>query len=400
MSKRPTATDRGIGTAASSASNGAAPVAVDRAATFFDHADDANDVVQFYEWTPAGRWQYIERFDVAEVRALGLEEFILQHYGGGKYKAGLRNRAQSNVYGASVVVEIAGAPKLRSERDAARGTAPASTPIPPAMSSSAIPPWVEKIVLPIGVTFATAFGTLLAKKLLEEKPEKPTDPVILEAFKQLGRSREGTGATIDPIAMMNQLLELRERIVDSAPESSAPTSPGVAGAIERAVPQLVGVLNRKMDIDEQRMRHRRIPAAPAVTSTHPDGGAEIPAGDEQPPVTNDPLVALLIQVPMIARRFLLGAAESNESPELYADLVLSKLDDDQYAAMPALLGRADFVDVFVGTYPAFAEHRDWVTELTDAMRASIAPGDAENSGKGNLGAHGEGAPSSSANAGA
>lgn len=382
--------------------NGGAPVLIDRAASLLEHADDANDVVCFWEGDLiTNRFKYIERVDVPDVRALGIEEFISQRYGGGKYKAGIRNRT-SGAYGSSVVVEIVGPPKSRGDRDAARGIPTAGPAAAPAgAQSGAMPGWLEKILLPIGVTAATAFGTYFAKKLLEPKG---TDPVLLELVKQLGKKEPASstppGSPLDHVELLRSLLDLQDALTERANPggSSAPVgeSGGVAGVLERQLPALVGVLNRKLDIDDRRAMRAAQPIPPRVQAGTPpaaSSGSSSSSSAEPSSATPaaDALVALLQATPRIARQFLLSAAESDEAPAVYADLILGKLDDASYAEIGKLLERADFVDVFVATMPAFAEYRPWVEELAAAMRESIETAAAELG----AGAESEGAPAHS-----
>jgi hypothetical protein len=56
------------------------------------------------------------------------------------------------------------------------------------------------------------------------------------------------------------------------------------------------------------------------------------------------------------------------------------LDDVTAARMPELLAREDFVNVFVETYPAFADYRDWVEQLTGALREAVVDEDDEEPG--------------------
>ena len=330
-------------------------------------ATGAGDVVQLRRYAVrTGTWDYLGPFEPSLLEALGITEFTRQRFGGGKFKAQIRHRG--GAFGLARTFSIAGTEKVPDDE-----AAPAASLSAPAngASSSNPPAWIEKILLPIGVTFATALGGYLSKKLLEAPS---ADPLIVEMLKSL----RAAGTSIDPLELQRAIAEAEHRgetrgrelgklraQVDAPPKDVG----GVAGAIDRGIPQVVELLNRKLELDHQRSSS---PATAALTPS-PGTGPAAPGDDaaQATPVPTDPLVALLLGVPPIARRFLLAAAEANEAPETYAELVLGKLDDVTYARMPAFLERSDFVDVFVATYPAFAPHRPWVDELAGAMRESL-----------------------------
>lgn len=316
-------------------------------------AIDSTDIVQLLRWDPSqGTWSYVERFDPAALRALGIRENVRARFGGGKFKARIRHA--NNTWGQSRVFLLDGEYRRPTE-------APTTTAAAPVSTASTL----EKILLPIALTFAGAIGTAAAKKLLDG-PQ--VDPLALQLLKQFGGQ-----SGMDPLELQRAIAEAEKRGEDRGRElgklqqqvthpregSSKPLGASVVDAIDRNVPKLVGLLSRKMDLDQQA---RLQPAADVPAAEQPTEPAQ---------VSTDPLIAMLESVPKVARAFLLSAAESGEQPEVYAGLVLSKLDDVSYANMAGFLERADFVDVFCATYPAFADHREWVTALAAAMKESL-----------------------------
>ncbi|MEP6494501.1 MAG: hypothetical protein ABJF01_17585 [bacterium] len=348
-------------------SSGAEPI--DRAAAVLDAADDANDVIQFFEESAGagGRWDYIERFDVADVRALGIEEFIRSHYGGGRYKAGIRAR-NSGTYGKSIVVSIAGARKSDHEREGVRspgGPTPAAAAAPSSSGNNNPPSWIEKIILPIGVTMATAFGSLLAKKLLET-PQ--TDPVLLELVKRSTR-RESSGAdVIDPIRLSQLVLEaehrgeLRGRELGNlvARVDGDAGGSGVGSAIRDALPlahRMIDVAERKREAAEQ-----------------PAGAARVDRPERVPASTSPDIVAAWLRPFMSYKHMLIRLADAGKDGTLYADVVIDNAPPDTIAA----IHRAD-VDGRLETdlYDAIPEllqepgRRTFAAELLESIRDAV-----------------------------
>jgi hypothetical protein len=326
-------------------------------------ARDSVDTIQLHRFdTREGGWSYVDRFDPGALRTAGIRETVRAAYGGGKFRA--RVRHPNSQWGNARTFILEGEPKRPAEASSTNAKEASTGPTTAAGASTGS--LVEKVLVPIAVAIAGAFGTLAAKKLLES-PQP--DPLLLQLVKATGAH-----SGMDPLELQKAISEaeargeargrelgkLQEKV--STPRDSSPSKalgPSVVDAIDRNVPKLVGLLARKMDLDARRdvtvignPEPQPEPAEPVSTST-------------------DPLVVTLLQVPRVARQFLLSAAESGEQAEVYAGLVLSKLDDVTYANMAGFLERPDFVDVFCTTYPAFADHREWVTTLAAAMKDSI-----------------------------
>lgn len=318
----------------------------------------------------AGEWHYCGTYPADVVRAMGLAEFAKARGGGGKYRARVRRR--DGTYARSLVFTLEGSPRPWDEPAAA---APVSSSSSSSSSSSReIPAWVEKLVFPILV----AAGTAIADRMLKG-PQ--ADPLLLELVKRLASSSSGT----DAVELHKLIAEAETRgerrgrelgELTAQVESAAETdhAGGVVGAIERGLPKVVDVLNRKLELDEMRLTQPPVttvpPPADGVSSSD-DAPPGASAAEPPPTPSADPLVAFLQSVPMVARSFLLRAAKDDEEPAVYAGLVLAKLDELTYKRMPAFVARPDFVDVFVTVWPAFGEYRQWVGELTDALRESL-----------------------------
>lgn len=328
---------------------------VDRVATLLDHADDVGDVIQFREENAAsGRWDYLEQFDVPTVKALGLEEFIQQRYGGGKYRAAIRNR-QTSKYTHSAVVSVSGPRKAEHERSAQRPASPAAT-APAASSTNGNPPgWIEKIILPIGVTMATAFGSLLAKKLLETPAP---DPLLVELVK---RNKPTAGDGFNPLELMKMVGDAEERgerrgreVGRLAARADGGGGSGVGSAIHDALP----LVERLIDAHE-RQTGAPPPLANAQLPTPSPAADETPATD---------IIPAWIRPYVRYKMFILEAADAPElDAEPIADMVIrnsneatwaaivdadaaGRLESDIFAAIPALLttdNRKKFVAAIV-----------------------------------------------------
>jgi len=353
------------------------PVGVD-ASSSIDDADALvnlaieGDSVHLLRWDArSGTYAYLEPFEPAALRALGLREFVRQRYGGGKFRGRIRHR--DGEYGTSRVFTIDGAPKLLEEPPTPAAVA--------AAASSATPMWLDKILLPIGVTFATALGGYLAKKLLEEKAP---DPLMLELVKGLRGRNEPAPAATDTVALFNQLLEFQDKLAERAAGPAVASSDlgGVAGAIERGLTSLVPVMNRKLDIDDRRLQLTNGGASASRSAAAAISSASSSSSDSAAAAA-DPLAAFFLQIPRAARSVLLSAAQDDERPELYAELVLGKITEEAYDALQLgvpdgaggrtapLIDRKDFVNVLIDVVPAYAAHREWFEALAVAMREML-----------------------------
>lgn len=344
---------------------------LDRVGSLLEHADDATDVIQFFEENAAGRWMYIERFDAPDVRAIGLEEFIQQRYGGGRYRAGIRARA-SNKYGPSVTVAIAGAKKSDHERAAQHPqTGAAAAPAAPSAPNNNPPSWMEKIILPLGVTMATAFGSLLAKKLLETPAP---DPVLLELVKR--GNKPATSDAMNPLELMKLVGDAEERgerrgreVGKLAARADGDGGSGVGSAIQDALP----LFSRMIDAHE-RQAGARPPLANAQLPTSP-APAATPAAD---------IIPAWLRPLMRYKMFILDAADAETiDAEPLAGMVVRNSDEATWAAIvdAEAAGRLE-TDIFAALPELGANDRRkaFVTAVVGDLRESIhAPSDEEES---------------------
>lgn len=307
-------------------------------------ATDRIAVLRFNATTNA--WNYAGSYEPEVVRLTGLEEFVRRRGGGGRYRA--RIRRNDGTYGVSATVTIEGPTRPWAEPGDGTSSPAAAAAAPIAASSGSI---LEKLLTPM----ATAFGAYFAKKLLDDKQ---TDPLIIELLKR--------GGSTDPLELQRAIAEAEARGEARGRElgklharADAPKEPGTGGAVaalERNVPKLLSAVHRHLDIEEARVKGGSTDAATTPAST-------------------DPLEALLLAVPVPAREFLLTAAENGEPAAVYAPLVFNKLDEITRARLPELLEREDFAATICRVYPAFADHREWVDELTEALRDAVDPPD-------------------------
>jgi hypothetical protein len=360
---------------APSADTPAAPAApVDRAATLLDHADDANDVVQFWEENN-GRWAYIERFDVPDVRAVGLEEFILQRYGGGKYKAGIRSRT-AGVYGQSVVVSIAGPRKSDHERNAFKTPATPPPAAAAAPSSSNNPPaWVEKILLPFGVTFATAIAGFLGKKLLESPPAAPgIDPVLLRAAL---RDRGAGGEALDSIKVMQLLRDAEDRGEKRGRELGELLAGGDGDGVASAINQAAPIMNRMLDVAERRGR-RRAPALPPGDTANASSD-DVPRSPAPPP---SDIVPAWLRPFMRYKRLLLDAADNGQSVGPIAGMVIENASEETWAAIVEAEQANRLVTDIFAALPELSstpERRTFAGAIVEELRQEIhAPAEGDD----------------------
>ncbi len=353
------------------------------------------DRLEVSRFNPAGgTWNYCGGHDPAGVAPIGAREFLRQCGGGGKYQ--VRLRRHDGTYGPSVTLSVDGLPKPWD--DAGNGGAASSSS---SSSSSAAAPaaapagsaWVQTMLQPIAAAFGTALAGFLVKKLLEDKQP---DPILMELLRQ----SRGGGAAIDPVELTRLVMDAETRgetrgaetgklrAIASRADRGEGSSSGALGALDRGLPKVIDLISRKMELDERRAGMGR-----TTTARGAAGGEqleELENAGETPPLEElenagaqsssaaapaaapaDPLVTVLLGVPMMARRFLLNAAENDEPAEIYGPMIVAKLDELTYRRMPALLERPDFVDVFCREWPAFAAHRDFVSSLRESMAATL-----------------------------
>ena len=361
----------------------AAAAPPDPAADLLAQADRRTDVLQFSEWNPqTGRPDYIEQIpDIEPVQSLGLEEFIRQRYGGGKYY--VRIRRKTGKYGPSATVSVAGDPK---PREAATNGAAA-----PAAAASAGAFDLMKIMMALAVPAATAFGTMIAKKILEGPPPAPDRVKELGEILVLVKNASGGGADpLDPREQAQATIDFMRTLTEYQKSLMPEERPSRGGALERladrvAVP-VINLMERKLALDEGRGGQRRTadrssgpaspPGSPAASTA--DDGASAAA----PAKFDDPLAELLSKIPIEARQFLLNCAAGDKDPTLYAELTLDRLEDRTYRELAAEIHRADALEVLLAINPPFAEYREWFDKFVNAIRASLAGGTPETEAPG------------------
>lgn len=242
---------------------------------------------------------------------------------------------------------------------------------PTTSSGAALPPGLESALAGINRTL----------ELLANAQRQPAvDPVeqvtkIARALRDVGGA--SSAAAVDPLETMRNMWgfmnELRETSGGTHQESDFGT------VVREGVGPLVRVLERKLDIDEQRERRRGLLPGKAVATQQP--AAQRQQVEETQTMPTDELRALLLTIPVPARRFLLGCAENGDDADDYVPLLLNRLSDDAYAAMSRLLPREDFLNVLIETVPAYAPYREWFSSLVDALRETVAAAAAEAGGQ-------------------
>jgi hypothetical protein len=154
---------------------------------------------------------------------------------------------------------------------------------------------------------------------------------------------------LDPFAAMKQLLEVQALLQDREPRDGTDF-----GALVRdGVGPLVGVLNKKLDLDRDAMNRRRLPAPVNA------------------PEATDAVSQLAAQVPAFARRYLAECARVDKDPELYADLVLDQLPGNVVDALPILLVDTDVAERLCVLVPEWAPYPGWIGQLVEALRSRV-----------------------------
>lgn len=356
-------------------------------------SDRLSALLDQYSHESAGLRLYAERISVDGVPVyLGAVPFnedlydaVRDRWGGGRY--GGRIIGQGNKYkGRIPTFEIAGRPRDDDDDE------------PRPRRTSDVPPQSPvRIDAVLGEALATmARGIdqtqLLIRELLQRSNPASTDPTeqfvkLAKIVRDLAPPPAASAAPVPTesvVGMMRDLMQLQRELSDAP--SQAPS--GTLGTIIReGVAPLVGVLNRKMDLDQRKAGAEGVRRLNPQASVQPVAAAS--ASIDPASLPADELEALLTLIPMHARSFLLSCAQRETPPENYAGMVLDNLSDEAYDAMPRLLARSDFVDVLVRVVPAYGAYRAWFTGLVDAMRASVA--DVEDTAGETVGTSGEAA---------
>lgn len=175
-------------------------------------------------------------------------------------------------------------------------------------------------------------------------------------------------APVSPLAALNEMLELQARLDERAPRGGG-NGVDWSPVIEHGVKPLIGVIDKKLELDREAMNRRR-----PIAVVQP---ADAPVAPLPSPETMT-LESLAAHVPRPARAYLLDCAQRDKSPELYAELVLDQLPGDVVDRLPALLAPDDAAARLVAAVPEWAAYGAWFGELVDSIRASLAaPADGE-----------------------
>jgi len=232
----------------------------------------------------------------------------------------------------------------------------------------------------------------LLEKVLDKLTTPPAAPVAprdpLEDFSRMAKAfKELMPPPTAPSSMLETLdamFSLQDRFSErlGPPEKTN----GIASVLQETVKPMLGMLERKLVMDENNARRRRLPPAkhaPEAAAGGSAGATSAPGvGPGTPPADRvdanaDPIVHFIAQVPMAARVYLGSLAETNADAAQSAETVLGGLSDDAYDVLAELIARPDFTEVLVNTVRKYQPHRDWFDRLVVAMRASIAAGDSE-----------------------
>lgn len=339
-----------------------------------------DDVVQFYRHDAgSAAWVYLEQLTPAEIRGAGVREFAAGRYGGGKFKARVRERA-SGAFKMSRTFVIAGSPKAFT-RDGDAAAAAASSSSSSSSGANAGNSIIEKVAMAALVPFAAALGGVLAKKMLEG-PQR--DPLMMELLRS-SRSVANNGA--DPLELSKLLQAAEDRgerrgVVFGELKAAAESGGGGGGGdgwgevLSNSLGTLEGIANRYLNLEEQRLT--RVPrAAPLalVAETPAPAAASSSSSSSSAPAgldTTDPLVQMLGSIPLIARKFILAAAVDGEDPAAYVPLILTKLEDDAYQVLAANIDREDLLEIAFRVVPKWRDHGEWFAALFASIRETIA----------------------------
>ncbi len=123
--------------------------------------------------------------------------------------------------------------------------------------------------------------------------------------------------------------------------------------------------------------HAVMPAAAAAEHAAAPAAPQVPRLVDQVPPNADPIVQLVADIPMFARKWLGNAAATAQDPAQVADQILGFLTDDQYDLIADQVERPEFPQIFASSLAAWRPHVAWFTQLSAAIRANIAQADSE-----------------------
>lgn len=307
-----------------------------------------------------GDWALLEKVSPAALRAQGVGPTVQEKFGGGRYKARLRERG--GAWGQSRQFTIEGEPK---------SSTPAPAPIVAAESARAssfeLPSWVEKIVLPIAV----ALGAGITNKLLADPK---TDPLVLELIKRGNRSE---GGSVDPIALQRLLQDAETRgetrgrelgSLRARASSDHDSGGGVLAAAREFAPVIGQLLSERQRVDQA--------PPPAIAA----GGAPLPSAhttDPMPAQTAPDIVPAWLRPFVRYKGLLIDVADRGKNPSAYSDLVMDVAEDDRglFNAMQdaRTAGRLE-ADLFaaIPELQNTAERRTFAAELVSNISEALA----------------------------
>lgn len=300
------------------------------------------------------------------VLAETLFDDVRARWGGGRFTG--RVVGPNTKYAGTVPpFRIDGPAKLEEAPTAAAGV-PANAP----------PSRTEQLIVDTLATMGKAIEQLAQRQAAQMDP---TEQLVKLAGVLNTVSPRNAGGGADPsdtVALIRELMGLQRELAEDRPPAPASSAFGVA--LESAVKPLVGVLNRKMALEEAKVAARRPlppgPAqngapAPAPIASGSGNGNSATHSNNTVDVSTDPLVNLIRSIPMPARYFLLSCAADDNDPADYATVVLDRLTEDAYEEIQKQLPRTDFVAVLVREIPMFGQYPEWFGRLTDELRASL-----------------------------
>jgi hypothetical protein len=148
------------------------------------------------------------------------------------------------------------------------------------------------------------------------------------------------------------------------PRGTAAPGLDVAALVRDGVKPLVGVLEKKIDLEREAMLRR-------------GGGRPVAVVEreraEPTALVQTPLGVLVHQLPSFGRVFLANCAKADKSAELYAETVLDQLPGDVVDALPELLAGDDIGARLAELVPEWNGYAEWFGELAAALLASLNP---------------------------
>lgn len=314
-----------------------------------------NDSLQLLDATDTStNPRFVATLDGAAVRAKGVEEYVAEHHGGAlptKWVLRIRHKA-SGTYGKQCTIALAGDPSRAAARTAAAASVPAGSP--------GAGPWFDAFK-PIIVAGATAFGTILAKKLLETPPPPNT---LDDVAKVAALFNNNKGGDVTATLALVQAAEARgmalgKQLAD-AQNAGDRGGDSLADVARELVPPVLKLMSDSKDSARS--------AAPAGAVHAPPAAAAAPAAFPEG-------YAWIKNVVPYAASLAKLAAETKD-PKASASEVIDLLPGPLYRAIEAVVKNDDFVAVAVRTFTSaapdhLAGHTTWLTDFFGHARLEI-----------------------------